>query len=142
MAELDDMFYPEIRMWWVEAIGTKSLEDDFDRMNDERVLAGKRRLNIRYNRSQPNTKIERIADLSPWYERGDAYHVQGGGMIDALEGELKRFPKAKFDDLSDCWSGIIKKGYPPRRVENEEQVQKRKKWTKMLNKPRSPMTGY
>lgn len=142
MAELDDMFYPEIRLWWVEAIGTKSLEDDFERMNEERVLAGKRRLNIRFNRSQPNSKVERIADLSPWYERGDAYHVQGGGMIDALESELKRFPKAKNDDLSDCWSGIIKKGFPPRKVESDEQVQKRKKYTKMLNKPRSPVTGY
>jgi predicted phage terminase large subunit-like protein len=140
MAELDDMFLP--RLWWVEAIGTKSLEDDFDRMNDERVAQGKRRLNIRFNRSQPNSKTERIADLSPWYERGDAYHVQGGGMIDALESELKRFPKAKHDDLSDCWSGIIKKGFPPRHVESDEQVQKRKKYTKMLNKPRSPVTGY
>lgn len=140
MAELDDQFHP--RIWFVEAIGTKSLEDDFERMNDARVAEGKRRLNIRFIRSHPNSKIERIADLSPWYERGDAYHVQGGGMIDALEGELKRFPKAKNDDLSDCWSGIIKNGYPPRALQNDEQVQKRKKYTKMLNKPRSPITGY
>lgn len=140
MAALDDQFSP--RMWFVEAIGTKSLEDDFDRMNDERVAAGKRRLNIRFIRSQPNSKEERIADLSPWYERGDAYHVQGGGMIDALEGELKRYPKAKNDDLSDCWSGIIKRAFPPRHAVTDDQVQKRKKYTKMLNKPRSPRMGY
>lgn len=140
MAELDDMFLP--RIWFVEAIGTKSLEDDFKRMNDDRVRAGKRRLNIRFIRNQSASKEERIANLSPWYERGDAYHVRGGGMIDVLEGELKRFPKAKNDDLSDAWSGIIKNGYPPRHTDSDETVQKRKKYTKMLNKPRSPVTGY
>lgn len=140
MATLDEMFSP--RIWIVEAIGTKSLEDDFDRMNELRALSGKQRLKIRYIRSQPNTKVERIADLSPWYERGDAYHVIGGGMIAELEGELKRFPKAKNDDLSDCWSGIIKNAYPPKRDESDEAVQRRKKYTKILNKPRSPLMGY
>jgi phage terminase large subunit-like protein len=141
MAELDDMFQP--RYWQVEAIGTKSLEDDFDRMNDERVLAGKRRLNIRYIRSRPNTKEERIAALSPYYERGDAYHVVGGGMIDALEGELTRYPKAKKDDLSDCWSDMLTVGAtPPRRSLDDSEVQKRNRYRKMLKKPRSPVTGY
>lgn len=141
MAELQDQ-WPEIRFWWVEAIGTKSLEDDFDRMNDERVLQGKRRLDIRYNRSQSMSKEDRIRALIPLYERGDAYHVQGGGMIDVLEGQLKRFPKAKNDDMMDMWSGILRVGNPPRAQLSDEDYQKRKRRSKMLNKPRSALTGY
>lgn len=141
MAELQDTF-PQIKLWWVEAIGTKSLEDDFDRMNDERARKGLRRLNIRYNRSQQNAKEDRIRALIPHYERGDAYHVQGGGMLDTLEGQLKRFPKAKKDDMMDAWSGILRVAAPPRDIRSDEEVQKRKRRSKMLSKPRSPMTGY
>lgn len=141
MAELQDLF-PTIRLWWVEAIGTKSLEDDFERMNDERMMAGKRRLNIHFNRSQSRSKEERIRALIPHYERGDAYHVAGGGMIDTLEGQLKRFPKAKFDDMMDAWSGILRVGMPPRAQLSEEDIQKRNRRSKILSKPRSPMTGY
>lgn len=140
MAELDDLFGP--RFWWVEAIGTKTLEHDFERMNNERAMSGKPRLKIQFNRSQPNAKEERIRALLPHYERGDAYHVQGGGMIDALEGELKRFPKAKNDDLSDCWSGILRVGTAPRDFLSDDDMQKRKRRSRILNKPRSPMTGY
>lgn len=141
MALLDDMFVP--RLWLVEAIGTKSLEHDFQRMNDARVLEGKRRLNIRYVRHQPAAKEERIRALTPWYERGDVYHVQGGGMIDAVESELQRFPKAKNDDLSDDWANILQVAQPPRAVEmDNSRVQKNRKYLKMLNKPRSPITGY
>jgi phage terminase large subunit-like protein len=141
MAELDAQF-PGLRYWQVEAIGTKSLEHDFDRMNDERAMKGLRRLVIRYNRSQQQHKEDRIRALIPHYERGDAYHVQGGGMIDSLESELKRFPKAKFDDVSDAWSGILRVGTPPRENLSDEDVQKHKQRSKMLNKPRSPMMGY
>ena len=141
MAELDDMF-AGLRLWQVEAIGTKSLEHDFDRMNDERAMAGKRRLAIRYNRSQQQHKSDRIRGLIPHYERGDAYHVTGGGMVDALESELKRFPKSKYDDLSDAWSGILRVGSPPRNILSDEDVQKHKQRSKMLSKPRSPMMGY
>lgn len=141
MAELQDMF-PDIKLWWVEAIGTKSLEDDFDRMNDERARNGLRRLNIHYNRSQQGSKEDRIRSLIPLYERGDAYHVSGGGMTDTLESQLKRFPKAKFDDMMDAWSGILRVGHPPRARQSDEDVQKHKKRIKILNKPRSPMTGY
>ncbi len=141
MAELDILFGP--RFWLVEAIGTKSLEHDFDRMNAERVLVGKRRLDIRYNRSQPNSKEDRTRALTPHYERGDAYHVQGGGMIDALESQLKRFPKAKKDDLSDCWSGILNTGSAPRGGPDEDSdSQRRKKYNRINTKPRSPMMGY
>lgn len=141
MAKFQDMF-PAIRFWWVEAIGTKSLEDDFDRMNDERMSKGLRKLDIRYNRSQTLSKEERIRALIPHYERGDAYHVQGGGMIDTLEGQLKRFPKAKFDDMMDMWSGILRVGTPARARISEEDIQKHKRRSKIINKPRSPMTGY
>lgn len=141
MAELQDQ-WPAVRFWWVEAIGTKSLEDDFDRMNDDRVAKGLRRLDIRYNRSQSMSKEDRIRALIPHYERGDAYHVQGGGMIDVLEGQLKRFPKAKNDDMMDMWSGILRVGTPPRAQLSEEDMQKRKRRSKILNKPRSAITGY
>ena len=141
MAGLQDQ-WPQVRFWWVEAIGTKSLEDDFDRMNNERTAQGKRRLDIRYNRSQGMSKEDRIRSLIPHYERGDAYHVLGGGMIDVLEGQLKRFPKSKNDDMMDMWSGILRVGSPPRAKLSEEDYQKKRKRSKILNKPRSPMTGY
>lgn len=141
MAQLDELFQP--RLWFVEAIGTKSLEHDFDRMNDERAAKGKRRLNIRYVRHQPASKEDRIRALTPFYERGDAYHVRGGGMIDALESELQRFPKAKNDDLSDDWANILQIATPPRaQIEDEKEVQNRSRYIRMLNKPRSPVTGY
>ena len=141
MVDLQDQF-PTIKLWWVEAIGTKSLEDDFDRMNEERARQGLRRLNIHFNRSQSASKEDRIRALIPAYERGDVYHVTGGGMIDTLESQLKRFPKAKFDDLMDAWSGILRVGHPPRALRSDEEVQKHKKRIKILSKPRSPMTGY
>ena len=141
MAELQDQ-WPDVKFWWVEAIGTKSLEDDFERMNDERRTQGKRPLIIHYNRSQQLSKEDRIRALAPFYERGEAYHVQGGGMIDVLEGQLKRFPRAKFDDMMDMWSGILRVGSPARAPLSDEDYQKRQRRSKMLSKPRSPMTGY
>lgn len=143
MAELEDSGWFHVRFWLVEAIGTKSLEHDFQRMNDERFRAGKQMLKIRYNRSQPNAKLQRIAALSPHHERGDAYYVQGGGMIAELQSELTRYPKAKFDDLSDCYSGILRVGIPPRAdLYDEKEVQKRERRNRINNKPRSPVTGY
>ena len=141
MAELQDQ-WPDVKFWWVEAIGTKSLEDDFERMNDERRTQGKRPLIIHYNRSQQLSKEDRIRALAPFYERGEAYHVQGGGMIDVLEGQLKRFPRAKFDDMMDMWSGILRVGSPARAPLSDEDYQKRQRRSKILSKPRSPMTGY
>jgi len=45
------------------------------------------------------TKEYRIKSLQPYYEAGTIYHTRNCGN---LEDELLRFPKAKFDDLSDC----------------------------------------
>ena len=82
--------------------------------------------------------------LTPYYERGDAYHVLGGGMMDSLKSELKRFPKAANDDLSDAWANILTVGTPTRggTPQAEKHVQKNREYLKMLNKPRSPVTGY
>lgn len=44
-------------------------------------------------------KEVRIRGLIPRYERGGVYHIEGA--CEDLEGELVRFPKAKWDDLSD-----------------------------------------
>lgn len=141
MSELDDMFQP--KRWSVEVIGTKSLEHDIERKQVERTSQGKRRLPITYVRSRPRSKEDRIKSLSPYYERGDAYHVIGGNQIDVLEAELLRFPKSKHDDASDCWSDILNIGQPPRAVVlDEKSSQKRKGYITMLNKPRSPMVGY
>jgi len=127
----------------VEVIGTKTLEYDIEQMQNRRAAAGKRRLRIIYVRQYSNSKEDRIRALTSYYERGDAHHIEKAPGIALLEGELTRFPRAKNDDVSDAWSGILRVGRKPRRVETDpEAIQKRKRYTRMLNKPRSPMTGY
>lgn len=141
MFELDDSFQP--KLWMLEIIGTKSLEHDLQRKQEERAAQGKKRLRVILVRSRPNAKEDRIKALSPHYERGDAYHVKGCPQLEVLEGELLRFPKSKNDDASDCWSDILNVGQPPRASSfDEKHLQKRKSYITMLNKPRSPMVGY
>lgn len=43
----------------------------------------------------------RIKGLTPRYETGTVVHIEGYDC-EALEGELLRFPKSKYDDLSDA----------------------------------------
>jgi len=81
--------------------------------------------------------------LATYYELGRAWHVQGCPQTDILEGELLRFPKSKYDDVSDCWAGVLEIATPATGVVlSKEKSIKRKDYFKMLNKPRSPMVGY
>lgn len=141
MYELDALFNPQL--WLLEVIGTKTLEHDLERAQERASLDGRKRLKVRYIRSQGNSKEDRIKALAPYYERGDAVHVvDGNPQLVVLEQELLRFPKSKNDDASDCWSGILRVAQRARAHIPEETSQKRKNYVKMLNKPRSPMVGY
>jgi predicted phage terminase large subunit-like protein len=46
------------------------------------------------------SKEYRIKSLQPYYESGSVYHRRG--HCEELEEELIRFPKARYDDLSDA----------------------------------------
>lgn len=140
MFQLDTMFGPI--PWLLEVIGTKSLEHDLEQAQIRASLEGRRRLKVHLVRHRVNSKEDRIKALSPYYERGHAHHVQGASGIDVLENELIRFPRAKNDDASDAWSGILEIGQRPRVDLPEPVLKKRKTYIKMLNKPRSPMVGY
>ena len=66
-----------------------------------------------------------------------------GPITYILEGELMRYPKSKYDDVSDCWAGILEIAKPASGgVLSKEKSDKRKEYLKMLNKPKSPMVGY
>ena len=140
MYEIDAAFNP--LRWQLEVIGTKTLEHDLERAQENDSMEGKRRLKVMLVRSRPNAKEDRIRALSPHYERGDAYHIKECPELKVLESELMRFPKSKNDDVSDCWSDILNVGSPPRGdLLDEKRSQKRKRYLTMLKKPRSPMVG-
>jgi len=59
---------------------------------------------INFHPLKENTRSNKeyeIQGLQPWYQGGSIYHLDGmrGGR---LEEELLRFPKARYDDLSDA----------------------------------------
>lgn len=145
---IDAMFamqdqHPEIERFYIEVIGTKTLEYDLERKQSERVAEGKPRLKVIYVRSRPRSKYDRIKALTAHYNRGDAYHVVGAPELKVLEAELLRFPKSKNDDVSDAWSDVLEHGRQPRAADVDDMgYQKRKRYTTMIRKPRSPMMGY
>jgi len=145
MFELDDQFFAMgiTLTWQLEVIGTKTLEHDLEQAQMKRQLEGKRRIRVILVRQHPNSKEDRIKALSPYYERHTAHHIIGAPGIGTLERELMRYPKAKNDDASDAWSGILRIGRKPRRENPDPKArQKHKDRITMLNKPRSPMVGY
>lgn len=138
MFEIDAMFGP--RQWLLETIGSqKSIQYFLEQ--EQRIQT--RLLRVKEIKGQRAHKEERIMALAPYYELGRAYHVLESPQIDVLEGELMRYPKSKYDDVSDCWAGILEIAKPASGgVLSKEKSDKRKEYLKMLNKPKSPMVGY
>lgn len=140
MFELDILFAPDIKMWGLETVATQKsimyiLQQEQKRRN--------RFLRLKQFNKRSRTKEERIRALTPYYEFGRAWHITHAPQIDQLEIELINFPRAKNDDVSDCYAGILELGTPPRHETRTSEVdEKIKKRFKMLNKPRSPMVGY
>lgn len=141
MFRLNAIFKP-VR-WGLEIVGTqKSIE--FTLRQEER----KRGISLRCHmfRSRPATKEERIRALAPYYENHEVFHCIAAPNMDILEDELTNFPRAKHDDVSDCFSGILEIGIRASATTRVDPLKKSgaidKDYVNMLNKPRSPMVGY
>lgn len=61
------------------------------------------------------SKFDRIQGLEPRYATGTIFHNRQCRYINVLENQLKRFPRAKNDDLSDALASILEIAYAPRR---------------------------
>lgn len=100
-------------------------------------------LRIRYIKQRVKDKKERILTLAPKYEFGHVFHIVECPQLNFLEDELVKFPKAKYDDISDAFATVLEVATPPmRNMVQREVTQKRKALFKKLNAPRSPMIGY
>lgn len=138
MFEIDKMFSP--RQWLLETVATQKSIQYFLEQEQRRQMKPLRVKEIRGVRAQ---KEERIMGLATYYELGRVHHVKSCPNIDILEGELLRFPKSKYDDVSDCFAGLLEVAQPARGVVlSKEKAESRKAYFRKLNKPRSPMVGY
>lgn len=100
-------------------------------------------LPIRYIKQRVKDKKERILALAPKYEFGHVFHIAECPNLNFLEDELVKFPKAKYDDVSDAFATVLEVATPPlRNAVQREKSQHRKELFKKLNAPRSPMIGY
>lgn len=100
-------------------------------------------LPIRYIKQRSKDKKERIRALAPKYEFGHVFHIAECPQLNFLEDELVKFPKAKYDDVSDAFATVLEVATPPmRNTVQRESSEKRKALFKKLNAPRSPMIGY
>lgn len=100
-------------------------------------------LPIRYIKQRVKDKKERILTLAPKYEFGHVFHIKECPQLNFLEDELTKFPKAKYDDVSDAFATVLEVATPPmRNATTRQRSEKRKALFKKLNAPRSPMIGY
>lgn len=139
MFELNGMF--KLVRWGLETVGTqKSIEYTLAEKERERGMS----LRVHKFKSRSRTKEERIRALAPFYEDHKVYHCAGMSNLLYLEDELSKFPRAKNDDVSDCFSGILEIGVRATSSKpNEKNTSaNNKEYITMLNKPRSPMVGY
>lgn len=138
MFEVQKIFQP--RQWLLETIASQKSIQYFLEQEQRNQTTMLRVKEIKGLRAQ---KEERISALIPYYELGRAHHIRECPQLMYLEDELIRFPRAKNDDVSDCWAGILEIAQPASGVVfSKEKREKRKEYYKMLNKPRSPMVGY
>lgn len=139
MFRLDSIFKPA--RWGMEVIGTKTLEHTLRSKEREK----NRSLRVHLIKSRPRAKEDRIKSLAPFYEDHKIFHCEGAPGIADLEMELTEFPRAKHDDVSDCFADILELGIRPKGEYIDDHKTTSgidKKYITMLNKPRSPMVGY
>jgi len=142
MYELQQLM-PFIKFWSVEVVAQKSIEYGMEQFNLDLRRQGRQPLRVKYIKSRPKSKEDRIRGLSSYYEFGRAHHVTGAGALSTLEDELMKFPKAKNDDLSDTWADILEVGHPASQKDilEPEDSKKNKRVIEALKKPRSPIIG-
>lgn len=86
------------------------------------------------------TKEDRIQALAPYYEFGRVFHVQEAAQIEEFEYELLHFPKGTHDDMIDAAATLLEIATPPSARATGRHKERDKK-LKVLDKPRSPVTG-
>lgn len=62
------------------------------------------------------SKYERIQALEPRYAVGSIFHNIYVRQMTSLEDELRRFPRAKTDDVADALANILEVARPPART--------------------------
>lgn len=60
------------------------------------------------------SKTDRIQSLEPRYAVGSILHNRNVRHMPTLEMELRRFPRAKTDDVADALASIQEIAHPPR----------------------------
>jgi len=63
------------------------------------------------------SKTDRIQALEPRYAVGSIFHGRNVRHMPTLETELRRFPRAKTDDIADALAGVLEIANPPRNRE-------------------------
>lgn len=61
------------------------------------------------------SKFDRIQGLEPRYAVGSIFHNRNIRQMTTLEMQLRRFPRSKYDDLSDALASQLEIAVPPRR---------------------------
>jgi predicted phage terminase large subunit-like protein len=77
------------------------------------------------------SKEDRIRGLEPRYTNGGILHCKTVPFIHDLEDELKRFPKAKHDDISDALASILEVAFPTKHKSMRDE------WATPVKKGRS-----
>lgn len=93
-------------------------------------------------KSRSKSKEERIRGLAPYYEFGHIFHVKECHQLEDLEYELLHFPRGTHDDVIDALASVLEVASPPSGVAVGEKSSKKRRLAALLDKPRSPITGY
>lgn len=67
------------------------------------------------------SKAERIQGLEPRYANGTIYHPKQNKHITTLEFELRRFPRARTDDIADALASMLEIATPPAKRDSRER---------------------
>lgn len=70
---------------------------------------------LQHSGRNAKSKFDRIQALEPRYAVGSIWHNPNIRHMSTLEQELRRFPRAKTDDLADALANQLEVAHPPRR---------------------------
>lgn len=92
--------------------------------------------------SRQKSKEERIRGLAPKYEYGRIFHIKECPQLEEFEYELLHFPKGQHDDIIDALASVLEYAKPALGgVASSEKKEKVRSLARILDKPRSPITG-
>lgn len=127
------------RRWALETIATQKNIQYM--LNEEQARRGMW-LPVEEIKTRQATKKERIESLAPFYEFGRLWHINECKQLDELEYELLHFPKGTHDDVMDALSTVLEIAQPPASHRVNRMDESKRKRIAVLDKPRSPITGY